>query len=934
MTAGAEAHVGGPTDEHALPLWVRVLVAVLSLLLMSAAGVWIQRNGPLRPYEPEVTHPRFRAALTEGSYRRSIEVSIDAKRTSVVYRLDIPPGDPILDQAEEGSLAGDPAAVAQLGVGSVSVAADRSVEPLTSAEPPADQIRWDWTAPDLQRDETGSRLAIVASSTGESPNPAAVVVRPPEPCSQPRSAGCAVDVTITAPGYHASSAHPTGVMAGDPETGLSGTVAEPLRVDLGSVPPNTDLLPPEAREWLSSVWRYAWIFAPWVFLLVVVRRRFSRRQGTDALSPATSALQVLLWAAFVSVFSVTQPLVMPEQWRGASAAAPAALVAWAAWAHWQTRLGYGWLGLGLPVLAMVGGLAALLVTAARGPEEPVMLVVGAVLAILGSLALVWGFLPVHPDGAAPPPSPGAGNTYRDGEARRCAKLRPGRRLRVTLAGLGAAGVLICVALTRVDSPSPLDYWVSLVVAYAGAASYLLVLAWVAIHGTDPAAAQWQFTRGVRFAGVVVVGVILLPTSVDTSASEPLPMVTAVSLASASVVLVQLGLISVAIALLWRVARSTDATWQDWTRLGYAVAATFLLRPEVDLLPWSMLAGLGLVVAFLFDRDPDKQRRDAGLCWPCALDDSSPTPVAVAAGTAGQSSAAVPSGPAESILETINAATKAETALRAEQAMRDELTSGDVNLGRPAGLEDGQPDPKEEWDKRLQEWEDHLTSLPARPRPDDVHRAFGYAATPRPTTRARHATAVALAVGIPLSVPFLAETLSDLTDVRGLETWVALVTAFFLLMRFPLYGLYFGFFMPLIRGSTGLAKAARLLVVLVVSEGVALLLPFESVSAFVQAFGLRALQLTLLCAVLGVAADYRSVRAAGRRYPALLDVYGVRSMTFKVSTATLGVLTAAATAAATTSLQSAAEEYVDRLLEPPAVEQLDMGDVPAGDDAEP
>ena len=923
-------------------------MALLALVAMSAAAQLLDRFGPLVEAVDRPPEQTFSKSVTTGRHDRTIEVTIGADGSTVTYTLETSTEDEALDVIESGTFEQAPELAARVGIGKVSLAIDREAGSLDIEEPLLNPIRWTWAAPQVARAASGGVVVITAHNRLPSPDPVAILVEPPEACADAPEVSCEVDVRIAAPGYQVTATGPTGIADGDAGSALTATIRQAFRVDAGSVPPDGDFLPIELRAWMASLWGYSWTFAPWVVLLYILRRRFILRRDFEVKVPGapdipetsawpraawattaldqdaatqrvkspegrarnwqtqgdvdaattvriegTRAIRIMLWAALVSCFAVTQQLLDRIEWlHGVTAAAPAALVAWAVWAHWDAKLGYSTLSVVLPVLAAAIGIGALAITAVRNPDDFVPLTAGSFLAVLGSAALVRAFAveAVWPIARRREPS--------------------GRTAwwPVFFGGLAAAGVLTAAAITDHERASVVDNYVQFITAYVSAASFLLVLAWVILRGASTRAEQWQTHLGPRVAGIVVAGLILLPTSFNSGNSRPLPVLGAVSLALAAVILIQLGLVIVTLRLLWSIAQfppsivqSPPTAWTSLCWLATAVAVLFLLRADaIYLLPWSMATGLLLVVTVLIERHPDERRQHEGLC-PCL-------------GTADEERS-------QSIRETVNAVTRAEAGGRAEAALRRSLGSSPVKPGQQELI--------------MRQWRKQLEEIPPRPGDQDLHRAFGYGGIPEATDRAVFATTAALAVGVPLSIPFLAQTLSGLTDLRGLETWIAVMASFLLLVRFPLYGFFFGYFMPLLRGNTGAAKASRLFVVLVASEGVALLLPFASVSEFAQTFALRALQLMMVCLVLGVATDYRSVRQAGKGYRALLDAYGVRSLTFQLSTATVGVLTAAATAAATTGLQTAAQDYVQRIVDKPAIEQVEVDEdiIAPGSDTE-
>jgi hypothetical protein len=158
----------------------------------------------------------------------------------------------------------------------------------------------------------------------------------------------------------------------------------------------------------------------------------------------------------------------------------------------------------------------------------------------------------------------------------------------------------------------------------------------------------------------------------------------------------------------------------------------------------------------------------------------------------------------------------------------------------------------------------------------------------------------------------------LDDTGGLDTLNFIISQG-LALRFPLYGLAFGFLFPLLRGRTGIDKAWRLLVVLVVTEAF-IILPFTWSTETQTVIILRMIQLLVVVLVLGFAFDWRSLRTAGFGFDRLGDVYNVNRITVVGS----GILLTAATALGTTVFASGFDALVNILTPPVDAQEQQQG----------
>ena len=129
-----------------------------------------------------------------------------------------------------------------------------------------------------------------------------------------------------------------------------------------------------------------------------------------------------------------------------------------------------------------------------------------------------------------------------------------------------------------------------------------------------------------------------------------------------------------------------------------------------------------------------------------------------------------------------------------------------------------------------------------------------------------------------------------------------------LSRWPLYGFMFGFFYPLLRGSTPVSKSLFLALAVVVAEIIPILDVTYSAggSSFltpvtrddlIWAVLIRVGQVLVFFAVLGLAWERRIVSVAGYRWDRLRNVRSIRALVTPASTVLVAVATAAGTAVA-------------------------------------
>ncbi|MCM3689044.1 hypothetical protein M3185_13680 [Kocuria rosea] len=209
----------------------------------------------------------------------------------------------------------------------------------------------------------------------------------------------------------------------------------------------------------------------------------------------------------------------------------------------------------------------------------------------------------------------------------------------------------------------------------------------------------------------------------------------------------------------------------------------------------------------------------------------------------------------------------------------------------------------------------LLHAPIKISSSDRHEVLGWGGVGDPWARGLRGAATSSTVGLIFFIPQLADIFSILGDIRGTSPWVGALNIA-LGFGYPLYGFAFGYFMPIIRGSMGIAKAAHFFVVLAVSHIVALVCQPSLPEDISQTVFLLCFQFAVLCVALGVGADLGSLRHAGAGVDQLAELYHVNRLTLWSS----GVAVAAVSALITGLVGSALPVLMQPVLppSPPAI----------------
>ncbi|MFL6124532.1 hypothetical protein [Actinophytocola sp.] len=252
--------------------------------------------------------------------------------------------------------------------------------------------------------------------------------------------------------------------------------------------------------------------------------------------------------------------------------------------------------------------------------------------------------------------------------------------------------------------------------------------------------------------------------------------------------------------------------------------------------------------------------------------------------------------------------------RAEGALEKELRHG---------LAEGAPD-AEDQDRRLR----RLAELTLRTRgtpQEQQRRALSSYGGASAWQRAREFALLGFIAGLPWTVLDIAAVFGTLTG-GGPFRLVDAAAGVLVILRFAIAGLVMGGAYPLIRGATGLGKGLSLFVALAGPALCVTLLPDPRANDALAGALLQLAQWLSFGLVVGLAADWLTLRRHGYGLRHLRELHRMNALTASASTLLLAVLTATATAVGT----GAAGVFVDRVLTPaPAVAPPVQATIPDG-----
>ena len=810
-----------------------------------------------------------------------VSVAVAGAETQVDIALELPADSPFTTAVAQGDYSDRPENVVwNLAGGPTIVLADQ-------------RLALAWSPPSVTRGE--DETALVQLQARPAPGQAddwnqtvdVEMSRPGWTCGQ----SCEVQLEVSTETTHAVSAvQVEGTVVSQEPQHLTALLSPDSVATVELVPTEpapsraVDSFPQPAGAMLASFAAYLWPLAPWVVLYAVLRRWRTALSDAQDDSEADAKADAEADRAGTRVgerFYLLLALGMvPLAVAGVSAAlGVVALVGSRILDEPGLFLPFGF-GAGVLEAAYAMWAVSALARAGRpGPRVVAVVAVTAVAAV-AALALVLTSRPTAPREVFDDPLwvrswllSGIGIGF---VAAGVFCLGIGRQWRqIVLPMVAGLSVLVVVSVLAMTW-SPTAHVAASVISALTTAAMLLVLARIALGDLVRISARSRVTRGVAWALALVALLLVvlpaLPVLRPSGADGYLADNATYALRS----LVPLALIMTAVIVLRaRAAGPAAARPLPWAVV-LLLSASLVLRPEVLYagVPWSFGAGLLLMVLVLFPRS-----EAWGSDW--VPSEQQNTPAVIGAALRRSSRAAT----AHHLQDTLR-----------KKVARAEVDAQDADATRKVVLQ-------------------AFGEVPRRPGHAEMRDAFSWAGEHNAWRRAVTAGAAATVVGIVLQFGTLADTVSQISGFFGSRPW-GTVAAAALAFRFPLYGLVFGYFFPLIPGATGLVKSLRLLVVLAGSESVLLLVPFGD-TATVDAVTIRILQMAVVCLVLGVGADYLTLRKAGSGAEGLGDIYHTSHLVLWGS----GVAVAAATALATALAGSAMTLLVERIVPAPPVQQV-------------
>lgn len=450
-------------------------------------------------------------------------------------------------------------------------------------------------------------------------------------------------------------------------------------------------------------------------------------------------------------------------------------------------------------------------------------------------------------------------------------VRPMTQILVALAGLAAVGAM--AALSR--PPTSATAW------GGGLATLLLNAVFVATLATVPVAAVVDRRRSTASGTVSAIARnlpwiwallfllamwVAVPRERHYSALAPVDTLDVFPVAGATVDAAKVALFAALLAVLWALSHRGRLLERDTSRpLAWATGGAMLLRPDVLFggVPIAFLVGLLLLRWALVDPSPEQG------------DDREAVHAVVAAGSRHRLVRDLRRKLDHKAASGETSLSEADDQLAvARRYARNSAGAGVIDVDpawRARGFGSGHPDP----------WRRGLTGA-----------------------------AIAAIAGLPGFLPALV-SLSRASDMQGAVPVLSASAAVIVVLRYPLYGFFFGYFLPWLRGDTGVRKAWSFSIALGVSEALVLLLPYQSDQDVLGAFVSWSAQILLISFALGVVFDALALRRAGVSVSALVDVHhttrlGVFSSALAASVATALATTLASSAATLIASQIGAD----------------------------
>lgn len=783
------------------------------------------------------------------SRQRSVTITESDGAVTVRWQLNSTRDDPIVRAAASGGLLTAPDAFVN-EVGQVGFSASfgtRTWEPLSGTSPP-----------DVVYGEDGTATATASSHLELTDEHVLFSVHPS--CAARR---CAVDVTLASDRYrNAGVSTLTGDTASDSGIGrLAPAVDEvrsleptSLRVTVRDRPVSIVLVrsdsaaPVEQRGpvgalvhhplWpaAKNLWRNVWSTAPWFLLLLVPAPAFIGVSTRRELWLLLSGLLLALYIANATVLGYIGQRVLQEVADGLDIRIPGTL---SPPFHLAALLGVVWAP--AAILSLTG-------------SRPLRLVVLAYLVGLAALGVVVTTVSVQTRG---PELWGPVAVVLIGVALIVVALSQyvgSAAVRGTIVVAGAATSVAGAALA--SAPTKVTAWaegIGTLVFNAVFVATLLMIPVSIVVGSFHEQDRERAKRVFRFFWVAMFLLALwvaLPRRVPAATLVPVGAWDVYPLANATVDAARLGLFAALVVRLWVASKQVrEEALGAALPLVWAVGSVMLLRPD------SLYVGVPL--AFL-----------AGLV---ALRAALTTPV--------------PRSPEyqTTVLRIVREGKEQRLLRSASGALEKQVAGGEATI---AAAQEALQRCHREMSRFSTPWA--AVAITRR-----RASTFGWGAV-RPWRRGALGAAIAVLAGLPGFLQALA-SLSQSLDVRLDVPLLSASATIILILRYPLYGFFFGYFLPWIAGDTALRKSLTLFTVLGVSESIVLLLPYQQQGEVVGAFVSWMAQLFFICFALGVFFDLLTLRRAGLGLDALLDVHHtsrVVASAYAVSVSVSAALTAA------------------------------------------
>lgn len=175
--------------------------------------------------------------------------------------------------------------------------------------------------------------------------------------------------------------------------------------------------------------------------------------------------------------------------------------------------------------------------------------------------------------------------------------------------------------------------------------------------------------------------------------------------------------------------------------------------------------------------------------------------------------------------------------------------------------------------------DENGSVPGAERADDSREALASGPRISPWERAKTGASYGFLFSIPWAMLFIRNFVNG--DMpRDYASLISIVSSAALtLSQWPLFGLFFGYFYPHIRGSDGIRKGLSFFVFIFVPYATATAIVNPTASGAWSAFVVWSLQLFIQSMLLGlIAGDYETLRRAGLGWRHLIDVHNLGALT--------------------------------------------------------